>query len=152
MSKKNNQLSSTLGILSIAIMSFVFASCHTTRKVENIQTAISRKDTSVRVIVDKAEADSISMVKNTMAGLQDNYINFKTFDAKIKVEYEDSKGKQPNITAYVRIIKDSVIWVSMYATVFNIEAFRILITKDSVFVLDKINKEAQLRSLDYCRI
>ena len=37
----------------------------------------------------------------------------------------------------------------MYATVFNIEAFRVLITKDSVFLLDKINKEIQLRSMDY---
>jgi hypothetical protein len=73
----------------------------------------------------------------------------KPFSAKIKVEYEDSKGKQPNITAYVRIFNDSLIWISGYATVFNIEAFRVLINKDSVFVLDKINKEVKLRSLDY---
>jgi hypothetical protein len=65
------------------------------------------------------------------------------------VEYQDSKGKQPNITAYVRILKDSLIWISGYATVFNIEAFRILINKDSVFVLDKINKQVQYRSMDY---
>ena len=74
---------------------------------------------------------------------------FKTFSAKIKVDYQNSKGNQPNITAYVRILKDSLIWISGYATVFNIEAFRVLINKDSVFVLDKINKEVQYRSIDY---
>ena len=49
----------------------------------------------------------------------------------------------------MRILKDSLIWISGYATVFNIEAFRVLINKDSVFVLDKINKEVKRRSMDY---
>src|SRR6202012_1662184 len=93
--------------------------------------------------------DSVLQVKKTMQNLRSKYIDYKTFSAKIKVEYEDSKGKQPNVTAYVHVIKDSVIWISMYATVFNIEAFRVLITKDSVYLLDKINKQVQFRSLDY---
>lgn len=132
--------------LSIIIVSVLLFSCHTARK---IQTAISKKDTSAIVIMNKTNSDSVLEVKKTMQALHSKYIDFKTFSAKIKVEYEDSKGKQPNVTAYVHILKDSVIWISMYATVFNIEAFRVLITKDSVFLLDKINKEAQLRSLDY---
>lgn len=127
--------------------SILFFSCHTARK---IQTAISKKDTSSAVIVaGHTSSDSILRVKQTMDNIRSRHIDFKTFSAKIKVEYEDSKGKQPNVTAYVHIIKDSVIWISMYATVFNIEAFRVLITKDSVFLLDKINKEIQLRSMDY---
>jgi len=129
------------------LMVFSFLTgCHSARK---IQTAISKKDTSAVVMVNPASADSIIQVKKTMQAFQGRHIDFKTFSAKIKVEYEDSKGKQPNVTAYVHILKDSVIWVSMYATFLNIEAFRVLITKDSVFLLDKINKEVQLRSLDY---
>jgi hypothetical protein len=131
----------------VLIVSCAFiVSCHTTKK---IQTAISKKDTSSVVLMNQTSADSVLSVKKTMQNLQSKYIDFNTFSAKIKVEYEDSKGKQPNVTAYVHMLKDSVIWISMYATVFNIEAFRVLITKDSVFLLDKINKEAQLRSLDY---
>lgn len=109
---------------------------------------MSKKDTAA-VVTNQSAADSVLLIKKTLDTLKSKYIDFKTFAAKVKVEYEDSKGKQPNVTAYVHIIKDSVVWVSMYATIFNIEAFRILITKDSVFLVDKINKEVQLRSLDY---
>jgi hypothetical protein len=119
------------------------------RSAKKIQSAISKKDTVAAVIVNQSNADSILQIKNTMATLKGKYIDFKTFSAKIKVEYEDSRGKQPNVTAYVHMIKDSVIWMSMYATFLNIEAFRVLITKDSVFLLDKLNKQVQFRSLDY---
>ena len=78
-----------------------------------------------------------------------NYIDFKTFSAKIKVEYQDSKGKQPDVTAIVRIIKDSAIWISLTASILNIEVYRVLITKDSVILLNKQEKEVQYRSLDY---
>jgi hypothetical protein len=44
--------------------------------------------------------------------------------------------------------KDSVIWVSINAAL-GIEAFRILITPDSVRVLNKLDKIAQFRSLSY---
>jgi hypothetical protein len=131
------------------MMCWLAMGCHTTRKVAGIHTAISKKDTCGALIVRNAERDSILMVHQTLNNLQSKRIDFKTFSGKIKVEYEDSHGKQPNITAYVRIIKDSLIWVSLYATVFNIEAYRIVITKDSVIVLDKINKEAQIRTFDY---
>lgn len=120
--------------------------CKTAKK---IQASIDKKDSTSVHITNPYRDDSLLVIRNTMSDVHKKFINYKTFSAKIKVEYEDSKGKQPNITAYVRILKDSLIWISGYATVFNIEAFRVLINKDSVFVLDKINKEAKLRSMDY---
>jgi hypothetical protein len=45
--------------------------------------------------------------------------------------------------------KDSVIWLSVNATVFSYEAFRILVTPDSVIVLNKKEKEVQLKSLSF---
>jgi hypothetical protein len=119
--------------------------CKTAKK---IQASIDKKDTTSLHIRNPLD-DSMLVIKNAMNDVHKRQLTFKTFSAKIKVEYEDSKGKQPNITAYVRILKDSLIWISGYATVFNIEAFRVLINKDSVFVLDKINKEVKLRSMDY---
>lgn len=133
-----------IGVIAV-ILAVFFSSCKPTRK---IQAAISKKDTT-SILIKTAADDSLAIIKNALSDIQQKKIDFQTFSAKIKVEYQDSKGKQPNITAYVRMIKDSVIWISGYATVFNIEAFRVLINKDSVFVLDKINKEVQLRSIDY---
>jgi Domain of unknown function (DUF4292) len=138
------------GYLSAFIFSVLTAlgavSCKTAKK---IQASIDKKDTTSVHIKNPYTDDSMLVIKNAMEDIHKKQITFKTFSAKIKVEYEDSKGKQPNITAYVRILKDSLIWISGYATVFNIEAFRVLINKDSVFVLDKINKEVKLRSMDF---
>src|SRR5882757_7932208 len=123
------------------------------RTAKVINKAISTRDTtSTTIIKNRTGADSlaqIAAINATKAALRKNYIDFKTFNAKIKVEYQDTKGKQPDVTAVVRIVKDSAIWISLSATLFNIEVYRVLITKDSVIVMDTRNKEVQYRSLDY---
>ncbi len=133
-------------IAFIALALLIFSSCRSTKK---IQAAITKKDTTSVHITNQAAIDSVIAIKNLLNDIHHRIPDYTTFSAKIKAEYEDSKGKQPNITVYVRSFKDSLIWLSGYATVFNIEAFRMLIRRDSVFVLDKINKEVQMRSIDY---
>jgi hypothetical protein len=142
MNRKNTRVEKIVLLFLVVLISITIASC---RSARTIHTAFNKKDSTKK----QTAADSILTIKKTESAIESRHIDFKTFSAKIKVDYEDSKGTQPTITAYVRIIKDSEIWVSMYATVFNIEAFRILITKDSVIVLDKLNKEVQFRSIDY---
>lgn len=121
-------------------------SCKT---VKQINKAIAPKDTSAVIIVDQTNIDSLQMIARTIENLKRNYIDFKTFNAKIKVDYQDNKGKQPDITAVVRIIKDSAIWISLSASILSIEVYRVLITKDSVTLLNKQDKEVQYRSIDY---
>jgi len=133
-------------IIGAMALVLFFGSCKSTKK---IQAAINKKDTTSVVIKETSDEDSLNIIRNAVGEIHKRHNDFKTFSAKIKVDYEDSKGKQPGITAFVRIIKDSIIWVSGYATVFNIEAFRAKITVDSVIVIDKINKEVQRRSIDY---
>jgi hypothetical protein len=129
-----------------AILIFSVISCKT---VKQINKAIAPKDSSNITIIDQSKLDSIMMVKKTIENLNRNYIDFKTFNAKIKVQYQDSKGKNQDVTAIVRIMKDSAIWISLTASFLNIEAYRVLITKDSVILLNKLDKEVQYRSLDY---
>ncbi|MDB5275455.1 MAG: hypothetical protein JWR61_410 [Ferruginibacter sp.] len=128
----------------IAVVSV--SSCKTAKK---IQTAVAKKDTVSVIITNTSADDSLKVIRAAMSEVKSHKMDFKTFSAKVKVDYQNNKGNQPNITAYVRILKDSLIWVSGYATVFNIEAFRVLINKDSVFLIDKINKQVQYRSIDY---
>lgn len=59
---------------------------------------------------------------------------FSTYSAKIDVEYD---GMSYNGT--LRMVKDSVIWISMGK--FGFEGARVMLTKDSVFFLNKINRE-----------
>jgi hypothetical protein len=133
------------GISALLIISLF--SCHTTKKI--INKAIAPKDSTAAVITTRSSSDSLLMVNRSVTGLHSHYIDFKTFSAKIKVEYEDNKGKKPELTANVRIIKDSAIWISLTATFLNFEVYRMLITKDSVILLNKQDKEVQFRSLDY---
>ena len=138
------KFTSTVFVLSIFIF-FAF-SCKT---VKQINKAIAPKDSTAVIIIDQSKVDSILMIKKTIENLNRNYIKFKSFNAKIKVDYQDNKGKQPDVTAIVRIIKDSAIWISLTASILNIEIYRVLITRDSVVLLNKQDREVQYRSIDY---
>jgi hypothetical protein len=124
------------------------AGCRPAKKVEHIQAAISKKDTSARVIVTPEKVvDSLSIVKNIIADITKNRIDFTTFAAKVKIEYE-GKENSDQATAYIRIQKDSLIWISLTGAL-GIEGMRVLITKDSVKLMNKLQKTVQYRSLAY---
>lgn len=130
----------------LLILFFFASSC---RSVKQINKAIAPKDTTAVIIFDQTRKDSLLAIQKTVENLSRNYIDFKTFNAKIKVKYQDSKGRNQDLTAIVRIIKDSTIWISLTASFLNIEAYRVLITKDSVILQNKLDREVQYRSLDY---
>src|ERR1700750_2282374 len=123
------------------------------KSVKKIQTATQTpKDTAQVVIVDNAHADSVAVIHDLMTKLNHNRITgFKTFSAKIKVNYRDKEGEQPELTVFVHMQKDSIIWISLNATIFSYEAFRVLITPDSVKVLNRRDKLVQLRSVNYLK-
>lgn len=136
-------------ISTTCILTFLIFLVYSCKTVKQINKAIAPKDSTAVIINDQSNVDSLLMIKRTVENLNHNYIDFKTFSAKIKVDYQDNKGKQPDVTAIVRIIKDSAIWISLTASFLNIEIYRVLITKDSVVLLNKQDKEVQYRSIDY---
>lgn len=91
----------------ILISSMLLLSVFSCRTVKQINKAISPKDTSLVQTIDQTKADSLLLINATLAGMNSNYIDFKTFNAKIKVDYQDNNGKQPDLTAIVRIVKDN---------------------------------------------
>jgi Domain of unknown function (DUF4292) len=124
-------------------MAAIFFSCRSTKI---IQKAIEKKDTVAIVTpVDiPTHDDTLKLIESVF----NNYkpIQYKTFAAKIKVDYFNSKGKQPDFVANVRLRKDSIIWVSI-SNDLGIEGFRVLIDKDSVRVMDKLANTYQVRPL-----
>ena len=138
-----------LSIAFVVALVWGMAGCRATKK---IQTAISKKDTAQTVMVNadsSSRADSIRFIDQAMQQVRSNRIDFRTFSAKIKVDYWDKDGKGPDLTVFLRMKKDSLIWLAVNATIFNVEAFRVLITRDSVKVLNRRDRQVQLRSLAY---
>jgi hypothetical protein len=131
--------------LFIAIAIVALASCRSTKK---IQTAISKKDTSATVTIDGSKADSILFIHNLLNKIDSNRIQYTTFNGKVNVDYKSDDGKKYNVNATIRMYKDSAIWISANA-ILGIEAMRVLVTKDSVKLLDKLNKTYTARSVDY---
>ena len=131
--------------LLIGLLIFIMFSCRSTKK---IQSAISKKDTSQIVRVGDSKFDSAGFIKNVITQVDQNHIDFNTFSGKVKVDYRGGDGRSNDFNAFLRMKKDSVIWVSINAAL-GIEAFRILITPDSVKVLNKLDKIVQFRSLGY---
>ena len=125
-------------------MIVAMASCRSTKK---IQTAISKKDTVITV-VSTTKTDSVQLIKDALQKLYGNHVDFKTFSAKVDVDYRGGDDKHYDVNANLRMYKDSLIWGSVNALL-GIEAMRLLITKDSVFLLDKLNKTFTARSIDY---
>ncbi len=121
--------------------------CRSTKK---IQTVIAKKDTvqTVAMSPENAKADSIRFIHDALSRINQRKIDFRTFSAKVKVDYEGSDGKSYDFTAFIRMQKDSVIWISINA-ILGIEAFRVLITHDSVKLFNKLDKVVELRSVNY---
>ena len=127
-------------LMTVILVAAMVVSCRSTRK---IGTAISRKDS-----VSTAHADSAFFIRNTIDSISANRIDFTTFSAKMNIDYRDADGKNYDVNATVRMYRDSAVWISVNA-ILGIEALRMLVTKDSVKLLDKQNKQYTARSVDY---
>ena len=53
------------------------------------------------------------------------------------------------MNAFIRLYKDSILWVSVSATFLNIEAFRILIKPDRIIILNKLGKIVEYHPFSY---
>ena len=126
-------------LVSIAMLS----SCRSAKK---IQSAIAKKD-SVVVQNSHGKEDSTRFINETFQRIKTKQINFTTFSAKVNVDYK-TEDKNYDVNAFVRMYKDSVIWISVNA-IFGIEALRAYITRDSVKILDKQSKEYTSRAVSY---
>lgn len=76
--------------------------------------------------------------RNEMAGVN-------TFSARADI-FASGNGESVNANANILWIRDSVLWLNVRK--FGIEAIRALVTRDSVFVLDRLNDTYTAQGLD----
>lgn len=131
-------------IIPVLLLLILAAACRAPKKISSVMVI---RDTAT-VAVIPTESDSVRIFRETRARMKENHIEFNTFSAKIKVDYLDSKDRKYDFNAFVRIRKDSVIWVSVIAAL-GIEAFRVIIRPDSVAILDKLEKTIQYQRVEY---
>jgi hypothetical protein len=125
----------------------ILASCRSSR---TISKAVAKKDSVSTVSTAiSMKTDSQKIISTTLQKIANNQISFKTFTAKVGVDYKGSDGKNYDVNANVRMYKDSAIWVSVNA-ILGIEAMRLLITNDSVKLLVKLDQKTYTaRSISY---
>lgn len=132
-------------ILIVAIA--LLASCRSTRAIGR---AVGKKDTTEKAVVVAVSngVDTQQLIRTTLRQIDSNRINYQTFNAKVGVDYKGTDGKSHGVNANIRMYKDSVIWVSANA-ILGIEAIRVMVTKDSVKLLNKLDKIYSARSISY---
>ena len=69
--------------------------------------------------------------------LKEHELKYSWFTAKFSAEYKN-KGKSNSFNGQIRIRKDSAIWLSLTPGL-GIEAMRLVITQDSVKMINKLN-------------
>jgi hypothetical protein len=105
-------------------------------------TAKVTKPDTVAIVPAPTVDSSKLVLLNSLLPLWDAHTQFTTFSGKAKVNYE-AKGEKKDFAATIRIQKDKKIWVSITALGL-FEAARVLITPDTIIVVNRIAHEVQI--------
>ena len=76
-----------------------------------------------------------------------NELHFEWINAKLSATIA-TKDKENNVTVNLRMRKDSVIWMSI-SPALGIEVARVLVTKDTIKVMDRLNSKFLIRNYAY---
>lgn len=112
-------------ILLVMVGALVFTSCKTKRKI-----AMPSPDTPTEI-----SAASAASIKT----FELNNLDFHTFSGRAKAKIEMGKNIH-DVTLNVRIERNKAIWLSVTA-ILGVEVARVLITPDSVKILNKLQGE-----------
>jgi len=82
-----------------------------------------------------------------MRKLKENELKFDWFSAKFSANYENA-GKKNSFNGQLRIRNDSLIWISL-TPMLGIEAIRIMISQDSVKLINRLNNTYFLGDYEY---
>jgi hypothetical protein len=96
--------------------------------------------------VEKVEVPA-SAFDNYLEKLLDNSISYEWMSMRCKAVFDDGNLRQ-QFSANIRMKKDSIVWLSVSGPM-GVEAMRLAITRDSFFLLNKINKDFTARPISF---
>jgi hypothetical protein len=109
------------------------ASCHATKKIADTPHPVKLKGSNVIEVFDSLLA---------------HQFDFEWLTAKAEVEYSDMNNEPQSFDVNIRVRKDSVIWISV-TPLLGIEAVRVLITPDSMKIMNRLRKTYTARDLSF---
>ncbi len=101
---------------------------------------------SLSVVACKPSGSGIQTRNKKSSELQIDPIVYEYYAAKGRIAFEDL-AQEIKSSADIRMKKDSVIWISMRSAT-GIEGVRALITRDSIRVINRLDKEYYAYSFD----
>ncbi|MFK7980455.1 MAG: DUF4292 domain-containing protein [Saprospiraceae bacterium] len=120
----------TYTIFTFLFSLLILTSCSTNRKLQQGDTATTKlKKRSVRYLQKELNAQTLDV---------------EWLSARAKITYKDPTQTR-TFNADIRMRKDSVIWMRIKKI--KVEAFRILITTDSIYVIDRLKHEYYVEDL-----
>lgn len=135
-----------INIIRFGLFLLMAATLFSCKSVKKIQKVIPMVDTVV--VAPKPTIDSNLLKKALFEKITAQQINFEHFFAKVKLDVVDKNNKNTDATAFIRMLKDSMIWVSVTGAL-GIEGYRVLVKPDTVIIMNKLDKTVSHRSVSY---
>lgn len=120
----------------------IISGCHTAKQAQHVV-----KDSVVTTspAATLKPVDSTQIFKQKLADIINTPLDFTTFYGRAKANF-NSPQASGNVTVYIKMKKDSAIWMSITGPL-NIEGARILVTPDSIKIINKLDGTLQLSSI-----
>lgn len=126
----------------------ILASCTTSRKVQVIQDALSKKDTaSYQNISTQTKVDSGEIVKSIVSKISNTKMAFNTMNARVKLDYESVSNSDAFI-ANISIDKGKAIYITVRGAM-GVIGLKAIITNDSVYLFYPLKKKVEQQPLSY---
>ncbi len=133
----------------IVCLMMILSACKHTQKAKKTtaQEPATTQPTPIQTpikIAPAADVNALALIKQ----VHSNALPFKELSAKMKTKMASSTINQ-SFTTNIRWKKGEKIWLSM--SIIGIEGARVLITKDSIKIMDKLNNRYILKPLSYIK-
>lgn len=132
--KFNSRFPALLYFASAVFALAMFSSCRTSKKiVETPNATLKLKGTQIIQVFDS---------------MMNRQIRFHYLTAKANVDFTDKTGETNSFDINLRVCQDSAIWISI-TPLLGIEAARLMVTHDSVILLDRVHKTVTKRDFAF---
>lgn len=111
------------------------------------QTSSTIDSIPTSTLPDTLPTNKDSLKQVILKQIQSNTFDFQNYSCKINLDLNTDAAIN-SFTANTRMLKDTAIWISITPAL-GIEAVRLYITPDSVFMIDRIKKTALVKPYSY---